>query len=91
MQRCQPAQQQTVSAPRITNFMPPRTLVLQGAPMLAHIMLDTYLHLHAAARRCGVKCSGKDVIRTKLVEQLPISELDGKGNLWTMSPPCQVR
>mmetsp|Transcript_4547 Transcript_4547/g.8763 ORF Transcript_4547/g.8763 Transcript_4547/m.8763 type:complete len:392 (-) Transcript_4547:13-1188(-) len=28
-------------------------------------------------------------VRTKLVEQLKPSDLDGKADLWTMSPPCQ--
>lgn len=28
-------------------------------------------------------------VKTKLVEQLKVSELDGKADLWTMSPPCQ--
>ncbi|CAJ1960140.1 unnamed protein product [Cylindrotheca closterium] len=30
-----------------------------------------------------------DSVRTKLVEQLKPKDLDGKADLWTMSPPCQ--
>ena len=28
-------------------------------------------------------------VHTKLVEQLKVEQLDGKADLWTMSPPCQ--
>ncbi len=30
-----------------------------------------------------------DQVSTKLVEQLKVQDLDGKADLWTMSPPCQ--
>jgi tRNA (cytosine38-C5)-methyltransferase len=30
-----------------------------------------------------------EVYVRKLIEQIPVAQLDGKADLWTMSPPCQ--
>ena len=34
-------------------------------------------------------CSSSSKVSTKLVEQLKKSDVDGKADIWTMSPPCQ--
>ena len=59
--------------------------VQQGGRRIHCRAFDISLH----ANRTYEKNFPNEKVTTRLVEHIKPSELDGKADLWTMSPPCQ--
>jgi len=49
--------------------------------------MQTYEHNFHSNNAPSASYSSKFI--AKLIEQIKVSDLDGKANMWTMSPPCQ--